>query len=153
MMLGCYVLLSPRCMAIAATDSGGDSRFIGHSNGTVVDTKTGLMWAAADNGEDVNWTAAALFCEEYAGGGFTDWRLPTCEELSTLYTPEKANEDGLFLSGVIRLSSIMMWTSDRQACKAKTLDFTSGLILTIVGSRADVSRALPVRGVVKSRAD
>ncbi|MDD5759376.1 MAG: DUF1566 domain-containing protein, partial [Desulfobulbaceae bacterium] len=133
----------------ATEDIAQDSRFVRQSNGTVVDTKTGLMWAAGDNGEDVNWSTAALFCEQYAGGGYTDWRLPTSEELSTLYTPEKVNKDGLFISELIRLSSIMMWTADRHACKAKTLDFTSGLLLTIVGSRADVSRVLPVRGVAK----
>jgi hypothetical protein len=31
-----------------------DGRFIAYDNGTVLDTKTNLMWAAKDNGSDIN---------------------------------------------------------------------------------------------------
>ena len=136
--------------ATATGEIGQDSRFTGYSEGMVLDTKSKLMCAVADNGKDVNWTEAALFCEEYAGGGFDDWRLPTSEELATLYTPGKANKDGLFVTELIRLSSIMLWTSDRQTCKAKCMDFTTGLMMPIVGSRPDIARALPVRSVTKN---
>ena len=148
MVVTCWFLpiLQP---ATATGETGQDSRFSGYSDGIVVDTKNKLMWAAADNGKDVNWTEAALFCEEYVGGGFDDWRLPTSEELATLYTPEKANKDGLFVTELIRLSNIILWSSDRQTCKAKCMDFTSGSMLTIVGSRSDVARALPVRTVTE----
>jgi hypothetical protein len=30
-------------------------RFLDHGDGTVTDTKTGLMWAAKDNGNLINW--------------------------------------------------------------------------------------------------
>ena len=30
-------------------------RFVDHGDGTVTDTKTGLMWAAKDNGSPINW--------------------------------------------------------------------------------------------------
>ncbi|MCD4665769.1 MAG: DUF1566 domain-containing protein [Bacteroidales bacterium] len=54
-------------------------------NDTVTDTKTGLMWAAHDNGKDINWANVKTYCENYKGGGFSDWRLPTIAELKGLY--------------------------------------------------------------------
>jgi hypothetical protein len=30
-------------------------RFLDHGDGTITDTKTGLMWAAKDNGNLINW--------------------------------------------------------------------------------------------------
>ncbi|MCP4647762.1 MAG: DUF1566 domain-containing protein [bacterium] len=40
-----------------------DGQFVAYDNGTVMDTKTGLMWAAKDNGEDINWHGAKKYCE------------------------------------------------------------------------------------------
>jgi len=37
---------------------GRNGRFIAYDNGTVQDTKTGLMWAAKDNGRIVTWQEA-----------------------------------------------------------------------------------------------
>ena len=55
-----------------------DDRFIVHHvNGTVLDTKTTLMWAAKDNGTDISWQAAKSYCENYDAGGHRDWRMPT----------------------------------------------------------------------------
>ena len=33
---------------------------------------------------DANWTDAKKMCEDYRGGGFSDWRMPTLEELSLI---------------------------------------------------------------------
>jgi len=62
-----------------------ESRFIDNGNGTVTDTKTGLMWAAKDSGSGVNWQNARSYCENYRVGGHTDWRMPTKDELVGLY--------------------------------------------------------------------
>jgi uncharacterized caspase-like protein len=56
-----------------------DGRFIAYDNGTVMDTLTNLMWAAKDNGSDINWTDAKSYCENYRGGGYADWRMPTLD--------------------------------------------------------------------------
>lgn len=62
-----------------------DGRFIVYDNGTVLDTRTNLMWAAKDNGSNINWQNAKEYCENYRGGGYTDWRVPTQDELAGLY--------------------------------------------------------------------
>jgi len=44
------VLLLPG--ALMAGEIAKDGRFIAYDNGTVLDTKTNIMWAAKDNGND-----------------------------------------------------------------------------------------------------
>jgi hypothetical protein len=36
-------------------------RFVENKNGAVTDTKTGLMWAAKDNGSKINWYDAKKY--------------------------------------------------------------------------------------------
>lgn len=69
----------------SAKEISRDGRFIAYDNGTVKDTEKGLMWAAKDNGKDINWKDAKRYCENYRGGGYTDWRMPTLDELAGLY--------------------------------------------------------------------
>ena len=66
-----------------------DGRFIAYDNDTVLDTRTNLMWAAKDNGVDINWQDAKSYCENYQTGGYTDWRMPTVNELEGLYDANK----------------------------------------------------------------
>jgi len=69
---------------------GRDGRFIAYDNGTVLDIKTGLMWASKDNGEDINWKDAKKYCENYRSGGYTDWRMPTWDELAGIYNKNRS---------------------------------------------------------------
>ena len=49
------------------------------------DAKSGLMWSAQDvSTKRLTWAEAKKACEEYRGAGFSDWRLPTIDELETL---------------------------------------------------------------------
>ena len=47
----------------------------------VFDVQQGVVWSAADNGTDINWTNAIAYCE--AKG--SEWRLPSVAELQSLY--------------------------------------------------------------------
>ena len=40
---------------------GRDGNFIAYKNGTVLDTKTNLMWAATDNGKGISWEDAKKY--------------------------------------------------------------------------------------------
>jgi hypothetical protein len=75
-------------------------QFIARDDGTALDTETGLTWCrfvygqkrqnntASDNGITTDWDSALKVAREFnqQGGcaGYTDWRLPTIDELSTL---------------------------------------------------------------------
>ncbi len=92
-----------------AGEKARDSRFIAYNNGTVIDTLTKLMWAAKDNGENINWADAKSYCENYRGGGYTDWRMPTQDELAGLYDTAKTyrsdcGSNDLHLTELIRLT-------------------------------------------------
>ncbi len=65
----------------------GDGRFIAHDNGTVLDKKTGLMWAARDDGKGINKRDLRAYFGNYRAGGYDDWRVPTVDELKTIYDP------------------------------------------------------------------
>lgn len=43
-----------------------------------------LMWQYADNGQTYNWSEANAFCESSALANYSDWRLPTSDELKGL---------------------------------------------------------------------
>lgn len=51
------------------------------------DPASGLMWAARDNGRDVNLGEAMKYCRELRFDQSSDWRLPTIEELEALRQP------------------------------------------------------------------
>jgi hypothetical protein len=96
-----------------------DGRFIAYDNGTVVDTKTNLMWAAKDNGSDIDWGDALRYCKNYQGGGYTDWRMPTQDELAGLYDASKSyrttqRNHNVHLTEFIALSSCCPWASNQR---------------------------------------
>lgn len=75
---------------LGTSEIDGDERFIANSDGTVLDKKTNLMWAAKDNGKDIDWSDAKRYCETYRGGGYSDWRISTQDELAGLYDAKKS---------------------------------------------------------------
>ena len=54
---------------------------------TWTDPATGLMWTKKDNGSGVNWNQATDYCSNLQLAGYSDWRLPTIEELQGIYDP------------------------------------------------------------------
>lgn len=89
-----------------ANENGKEGRFIIYENGTVLDTSTNLMWATKDNGADINWKDAKSYCENYRGGGYTDWRMPTQVELERLYKSKTKQ---------IKLTNDVVWASETRS--------------------------------------
>ncbi len=128
---------------------GRDGRFIAYNNGTVLDTRTNLMWAAKDNGSDIQWAKAKSYCENYRGGGYTDWRMPTQDELAGLYdntkTYRSACGDDVHLTELIRLTCYWAWASETRGSEAAYFDFGSGTRGWSHRSYDFGGRAFPVR--------
>jgi len=75
-----------------------DKRFIDNGDETITDTKTGLMWMKKDSylniGHWLNWKDCIVYVKKMnqeAFAGYIDWRMPTLEELGTLYDKNKFN--------------------------------------------------------------
>lgn len=128
-----------------------EDRFIARADGTVLDKYTNLMWAAMDNGEDVNWQAASRYCENYRAGGYTDWRMPTRDELAGLYDSEKGYKASqrnyeVHLTDLIQLSASFVWTSETgDNFSADFFGFGKGAVSSIDQGNTNDFRALPVR--------
>jgi len=135
-----------------------DGRFIAYSNGTVLDTRTNLMWAAKDNGSDIDWQGAKSYCDNYSGGGHTDWRMPTLDELTGLCDARKSRVGACNTSYAIHVATELIditcfahWSSETRGSEVAGLFF--GSVYPCLRSWVSPSlgslnmRALPVRSV------
>lgn len=87
------------------------------SNGVqvVIDYATGLMWQQDGPADPMTWQdtrsyIAQLNTTQYAG--YSDWRLPTIEELASLLEPEKQQEN-LYLASVFGSTPLWCWSADK----------------------------------------
>ncbi len=130
-------------------ETSRDGRFIAYNNGTVLDTQTNLMWAAKDNGSSINWASAKSYCENYQGGGYTDWRMPTQDEVAGLYDKTKSYKTACgtdaHLTGLIHLSCFDSWAYETKGNGAAYFAFSNGGKFWNSQSYDNFTRALPVR--------
>jgi tetratricopeptide (TPR) repeat protein len=137
--------------SFAPKETRRDGRFIAYNNGTVSDTKTNLMWAAKDNGSNINWANAKSYCENYRGGGYSDWRMPTQDELAGLYDAGKSRPGACNTSYPIHVATELIditclapWASETSGSDAAYFNFSDGG--RHWGRQSNVGiRALPVR--------
>lgn len=129
-----------------------DGFYIAYDNGTVLDARTNLMWAAKDNGSDINWANAKSYCENYRGGGYSDWRMPTQDELEGLYDEDKTQrnehvrDSPLHLTKLIHLTDCCPWASETRGSVAGIFLFSHGIpSWHLSSSGGSICRALPVR--------
>jgi hypothetical protein len=113
-------------------------RFMDSKEGVVLDTKTNLMWAAKDNGNTIDWANAKSYCENYRGGGYSDWRMPTQDELAGLNASGAQADE-------IRLTSGWAWALEIRGSGTALFFFGSGRQDWSHPSYAKEGRALPVR--------
>lgn len=141
---------SKRPSVSTANEIRRDGRFIAYDNGTVLDTKTNLMWAAKDNGSDIEWAKAKSYCENFRGGGYTDWRMPKQNELAVLVLPGinvAPPGNCLFITNLIEDIHCHYWASETSGSdKAFSFNF-SARIPQLEHSTFTGNHALPVRDV------
>jgi len=86
-------------------------------SGVWTDPATGLMWTRRDNGFALRWQPAVNYCQNLQLGGYTDWQLPTIDELKKIYNPNAGVVCGEYgrmscqIKGGIRLTSSVVWSS------------------------------------------
>jgi len=144
-------------LAVITGPSIAAERFTDNGDGTVTDHELGLMWAKTDNQGDIDWKGASRWAhfsfplmlpEEKREG----WRMPTLEELRSLYVRNDSYKgyethcgQHVYIAPQIELSCGWVWASQRRSITARVFNFQRGYHYTdrIVHLRA--YRALPVR--------
>jgi serine/threonine protein kinase len=125
---------------------------------TWTDKVTGLMWTRKDGSRDVTWFQAVDFCGHLQLGGYSDWRLPTIDELQGIYDQNvniqgqwgKENSIVMHIKGNLQLSG-WLWSSSLQvdSNRAWFSDFHRGLWVPSRLNESNNGRALCVRQVEK----
>ena len=92
------------------------------------------MWQQSGSSDAMPWKNAQNYVkqinrERYAG--FSDWRLPTIEELASLLEPTKKNEN-FYIDPVFDTRQKWCWSADKNASDASRLawfvHFSSGYV-------------------------
>jgi len=147
-----FVITVLTLFSLLRDSPSAQERFIDNGDGTVTDTKTNLMWAQYDNLGNINWHDAKAYCKWIILSRYEDWRMPTIEELTTLYDPnEKGYKsdcgDRVRVTPLIRLSCGWVWAVEAQTISAYAFNFERGYRYTDRMVHERNYRALPVRTV------
>jgi hypothetical protein len=101
------------------------SAFVAQDDDYLRNAVTGLLWTRSDNGSDINWDDAKDRCARSA-----DSRLPTLEELASLYDPKlpqvKCGDYMCRVPHEPRLTGAIFWSSRTDGpYEASVIWFTS----------------------------
>lgn len=92
-MLGRCLVRAALCalsLHIVSCSAGASPLYQDNGNKTITDTRTGLIWQQTEGGQ-MDWHAAEAYCSGLFLGGYSDWRLPSVEELETLIDNDRQN--------------------------------------------------------------
>jgi WD40 repeat protein len=129
------------------------------------DSETNLSWTETDNGKSVNWEEASQYCGDLRLGGFSDWRLPTIQELQTILSATRRSSqlDDDLVPGIkpsLNLDNVILWSDSKKETDAawtlETSSYRRGYSrVQYSGARTNLRssismRALCTRGTAKS---
>ncbi len=135
----------------------GGERFTDHGDGTVTDHVLGLMWGKTDNQGDIDWKSARrwvryTFPYSLPPAKRENWRLPTVEELQSLFIRDKGYAgyetdcgQRVRITPQIRLSCGWVWSSEKKTITARVFNFQRGYHYTDRMAHRRAYRALAVR--------
>lgn len=75
--------------------------------------EAGLIWARRDNGKDVDWYAADEYCSDLEVADWTDWRMPSIDELEGLH--DRRSTATYKLTPAIKLTACCPWSESRSS--------------------------------------
>ncbi len=89
-----------------------ENHFVDNGDGTITDKTTGLMWQKSGSSRAKTWKRAKTYVKQLNKGfaGYSDWRLPTIDELASLVEREKVN--GVHIDPIFYNKQKSCWSSD-----------------------------------------
>lgn len=117
-----------------------DGHYVQYDSGVVYDRKTGLEWLAGPDRDTTFTEAQNWVASQTADGGF--WRMPTGQELQTLYQKGvgKAN-----MTPLLATSGMWVWAGETNESSAWTFNYEYGYGHWDFQSNAGFFRAFAVR--------
>ena len=114
-------------------------RFSNHSDGTITDTHTGLMWkiclegqrgadCSSGHAERMQWQQAVNTTQLANQRGFanhSDWHLPSLAELKSI-VEQHCNSPAINLEIFPHMLTASVWSGNQSDPNAWSLDFTKG---------------------------
>ena len=153
-----WICLFLACGFFQAAVVVAQDRFTDNGDGTVTDHKLGLMWSKTDNSGNISWKQATRWVQytfpDTLQKKYDNWRLPTLEELKSLYNADPGYEgyeadcgQQVKIIPLIRLSCGWAWSSDVETITAAVFSFQRGIHYTDRMVHRRGHRALPVRTI------
>ena len=114
------------------------SRFLKRDDGTIYDSVTSVTWMANDSFLDLEKDLSYSEAEDYVketnkkkAGGYSDWRIPSIQEASSIFNKEKLNKDtkggDIFLDSVFPPGAAnCTWTSSTRGKEAQIMFYANG---------------------------
>ena len=114
------------------------SRFLKRDDGTIYDSVTSVTWMANDSFLDLEKDVSYSEAEDYVketnkkkAGGYSDWRIPSIQEASSIFNKEKLNKDSkggdIFLDSVFPPGAAnCTWTSSTRGKEAQIMFYANG---------------------------
>lgn len=153
-----------------------EERFTDNGDGTVTDHELGVMWAKSDNQGDIDWRSAEKYCKwtfpYLIPTRYTNWRMPTIEELQSLYVRDKDYKgyetdcgQKVKIVSEIELSCGWLWASEAmtidyklknkdvkvRTISARLYNFQRGYPYTALMRHFRAYRVLPVRDLQEGK--
>ena len=91
-----------------------DRNFTVQKDSILIDSTTGLMWQRGGSQNKLFYNDISTYITNNnlaTYGGFSDWRLPTLEEVCSILRPRQTH--GLYIAKVFGKLQQVVWTSDR----------------------------------------
>jgi hypothetical protein len=131
------------------------NNLVDNKDGTITDHSTNLMWQISGFSRRSDFKMARRYIKELnlqAYAGYSDWRLPTVEELASLLVKEKTG--GLHMEAVFNQTLSSCWTADK--CEPNRLYYDGAWIVNFSAgeiSKAFWSKRQPGFGWYRTNAD
>ncbi len=148
-------------LLVIGSSAVAEERFTDNGDGTVTDHQLGVMWAKYDNQGDIDWRGAERWCRwgpPQIMGKYDNWRMPTNEELKSLFVRDKKYKGYESACGQkvkmvpeIQLSCGWVWTSEVKSITARVFNFQRGYHYMELKRHWKAYRALPVRDLQKGK--
>lgn len=119
---------------------------VDNGDGTITSPDTGLMWTQKDSYSDLgrclDWHESGEYVKQLRTGGYADWKMPSLQELATIYDSTKDSvigwdHDERFPMRISELFAVgaayWVWASDHMItdlteCCAMSFYFVKGMV-------------------------